>query len=293
MDDFALGSFRADIEPERYMSMVRRTLEYIAAGDIFQANIAQGFTAEFSGSPRALALEGLRRARPWYGAYLELAAERARQRSILSFSPELFLELSAATRRITTRPIKGTRRASDSPHELHRSTKDAAELHMIVDLMRNDLGRVCELGSVRAPSPRSIETHQTVHHGVAEVTGRLRPDASVGDILGASFPAGSVTGAPKIRAMQIIDELESSHAPHSPRGPYCGAIGYISDCGSIGLSVAIRTATIEPGVLHYFAGAGIVADSDPLAEHRETLDKTAVIQSLVSDHSKAAPVGMS
>jgi para-aminobenzoate synthetase component 1 len=155
---------------------------------------------------------------------------------------------------------------------------------MIIDLVRNDLGRVCQYGSVRVPAARTIETYRTVHHGVGEVRGILRGDVSFADLLGATFPGGSVTGAPKIRAMQIIDELEPVR-----RGPYCGSIGYISDCGNACLNIAIRTMALtgEPeagrfdrmrGLLDYGAGGGIVADSQPIAEYRESLDKAEVLR---------------
>ncbi len=287
---FSLSPLKPTIAPDHYTSMVGRTLDYIAAGDIFQANIAQQFTATLTGSARAFALAALHRAQPWYGAYLESPdshqiqnrKSKIQNRALVSLSPELFLQCEPHTRVVTTRPIKGTRPASsDRAHLLH-SQKDAAELHMIVDLMRNDLGRVCDFGSVRVVQSRQIETHPTVHQGVAEVTGTFRDDLTFADLLRATFPGGSVTGAPKIRAMQIIDELE----PCS-RGPYCGAIGYISNCGRACLNIAIRTAQItrvsapdaslERSSLSYSAGAGIVADSNPISEYRECLDKTAII----------------
>ncbi|HVP72397.1 MAG TPA: anthranilate synthase component I family protein [Phycisphaerales bacterium] len=282
-----LDDIETEIAPREYERMVARTIEYIVAGDIFQANIAQRFHAGFDGSTRALALAAFERAQPWYGAYLESLGSGRR---LLSLSPELFLQTGPPphSRRIITRPIKGTRPASSNARELRDSTKDQAELNMIVDLMRNDLGRVCEFGSVRVPHPRLIETHPTVHHGVAEITGTLRDGTSAGDILRATFPPGSVTGAPKIRAMQIIDELESNM-----RGPYCGAIGFISDCGAMTLNVAIRTLLLEgrrddsdrcdvlhDGTVSYSAGAGIVADSIPARELQETLDKAAVLREL-------------
>jgi len=197
-------------------------------------------------------------------------------------SPELFLR-ARPDGSVVTRPIKGTRPAHVDARELEESAKDAAELAMIVDLMRNDLGRVAELGSVRVSEPRVLETHETVHHGVAEISARLRVDVSWLDLLRATFPPGSVTGAPKIRAMQIIYELE----PHA-RGFYCGAIGFISRSGHAALSVAIRTAqlgvaTVEGGTrpVHYHAGCGIVADSDPASEVAETHAKAAAIARFV------------
>jgi para-aminobenzoate synthetase component I len=309
-EDFHLGKIRAEMAASQYEAMVARTVEYIAAGDIFQANIAQRLLAEFEGSTRALAIAAFASAQPWYGAYLESPAQPVVQaslpalgpgrhgglphdhharRALLSLSPELFLETdpAARTRRVITRPIKGTRPIACDPRELRDSIKDEAELNMIVDLMRNDLGRVCDYGSVRVTKPRLIETHPTVHHGVAEIEGTLRAGTSVRDLLRATFPPGSVTGAPKIRAMQIIDELEGAG-----RGPYCGAIGFISDCGGVTLNVAIRTLLLQGrgangrcDVLHdgeasYSAGAGIVADSVPAREWQETLDKAAALRSI-------------
>ncbi|MEO0515280.1 MAG: chorismate-binding protein, partial [Planctomycetota bacterium] len=160
------------------------------------------------------------------------------------------------------------------PDELRDAEKDAAELNMIIDLLRNDLGRVCDYGSVRVTQPRTVESHPTVHHGVATVTGRLHVERSLRHLLRATFPGGSITGAPKVRAMQIIDELEPV-----ARGPYCGAIGYAqlepTAATTARLSIAIRTLLIdrEAGRLNFSVGGGIVADSDPAAEYDETLDK--------------------
>ena len=207
----------SSVNPDEYLTMVSNTIDYIAAGDIFQANITQRLCGTFDGSTRALGRSALALSQAWYGAYLELPAGRC----LVSLSPELFLDADFNSRAVITRPIKGTRPTTVDARDLLESPKDAAELHMIVDLMRNDLGRVCEYGSVRVPQSRAIETHPTVHHGVAEITGSLCADVSLGRLLEATFPGGSVTGAPKIRAMQIIDELE----PVS-RGPYCGAIGF-------------------------------------------------------------------
>jgi para-aminobenzoate synthetase component 1 len=189
--------------------------------------------------------------------------------AILSNSPELFLRVESDSRTVSTRPIKGTRPRQPGMEEaLRRSEKDQAELNMIVDLERNDLGRVCEIGTVRVAQPREIEAHPTVYHGVATVEGRLRRDVTFIDLLRATFPGGSVTGAPKIRAMQIIEELEPVR-----RGPYCGAIGYVAGDGSIQFNVAIRTMIIESGKVHVPVGGAVVADSDPAAEYEETLVK--------------------
>jgi len=178
---------------------------------------------------------------------------------------------------VVTRPIKGTRpRVGDEVidglrrRELAGSEKDRAELTMIVDLLRNDLGRVCEFGSVRVVSAAELEVHPTVYHLVGTIEGQLRPEWDWADLLRASFPGGSITGAPKIRAMQIIDELEPTC-----RSVYCGSVGYIGLDGSVCLNIAIRTMIYEAGRLHLFAGGGIVADSDPADEYDETLAKAA------------------
>ena len=287
---FRAGGLKSNVEPDRYLAMIARTKEYIAAGDIFQANITHRFSASFTGSTRALAVRALAASGAWYGAYLELPGGRC----AVSLSPELFLAADFAAGSVVTRPVKGTRPSRVAPEELLGSAKDTAELNMIVALMRNDLGRVCRYGSVRVPRPRVIETHPTVHHGVAEVIGMLRPDVGVGDLLRATFPGGSITGAPKIRAMQIIDELE----PHR-RGPYCGAIGYIS-CGCMQLNIAIRTIVLTgrrprgvwdqlTGTLDYGVGGGIVADSEPPAEYRETLDKAAIVRHVLGQSLEEVP----
>ena len=152
--------------------------------------------------------------------------------------------------------------------ELRDSKKDQAELNMIVDLERNDLGRICQIGSVRVTNPRQIESHPTVYHGVATIEGTLRDDVNFVDLLRATFPGGSITGAPKIRAMQIIEELEPTR-----RGPYCGAIGFVGNDGHIEFNIAIRTMIATAGQVHIPVGAGIVADSQPAAEYEETLVK--------------------
>ncbi len=269
--------FTSSFEAGGYEQAVRRALTYIAAGDVFQVNLAQRLRFE---TRRPLAPSELRslyaclaQSSPaWYGAHLELPDDRY----LLCTSPELFLELK--DQQVTTRPIKGTRPATQPAQALIDSAKDAAELHMIVDLMRNDLGRVCRYGSVRVDSARTIESHPTVHHGVATITGHLHERFDVVDLLRATLPGGSVTGAPKIRAMQIIDELEPV-----PRGPYCGAIGWISR-EALCLNVAIRTMVIDgrTGTIDCHVGAGIVADSDPAAEGRETHDKAAACRAALA-----------
>ena len=279
-----IGILRSSFDPDTYLDAIGRTIEYIEAGDVFQANITQRFSTPFTGSPRALWQAALACSQAWYGAYLEFDdASDNDARRIISVSPELFLQVNPEDRSVISRPIKGTRPQSIDPEVLRNSAKDKAELNMIIDLMRNDLGRVCEYGTVLVPKARAIESHPTVHHGVGEVTGTLRHNVTSGELLRATFPGGSVTGAPKIRAMQIIDELEPVR-----RGPYCGAIGWFSDSGHVSLNIAIRTLLLSgrhdstthcfQGTLDYGAGGGIVADSDPLSEYRESLDKAAVLR---------------
>jgi anthranilate/para-aminobenzoate synthase component I len=291
---WSLTRLEPDTSDSHYAASVARVVEYIRAGDAFQANIARRFSGEITGQAtgqatggpngavssentgetRTFAHAAITRNSAWFGASLDLPnGER-----LVSMSPELFLR-ARPDGSVVTRPIKGTRPAHIDARELEESSKDAAELAMIVDLMRNDLGRVAEIGSVRVNTARVLETHTTVHHGVAEISAQLRDDVSWLDLLRATFPPGSVTGAPKIRAMQIIDELE----PHS-RGFYCGAIGFISRSGHAALNVAIRTAQIgvardERGSrpVHYHAGCGIVADSDPASEVAETYAKARAI----------------
>ena len=275
------GPIQPDRPAEAFREAVGEVVSRIHAGECFQANIAQRFGVRFRGSVRTLAAAAFETARPRHGAFIECGPGRA----VVSMSPELFLRTTRSDDgiEVVTRPIKGTRPSDSPPEELERSGKDAAELAMIVDLMRNDLGRVCRYGSVRVVEGRRIERHPTVHHGVAEIRGMLRPEVSPVDLLMASFPPGSVTGAPKVQAMRTIDMLEPVR-----RGPYCGAIGWIGDDGRMMLNVAIRTigCTGVPlgavdeidGRLDYFAGCGIVAESDPEDERIESLDKTEVLR---------------
>ncbi len=290
--------FRASApEPDEpraaHEARVQSALDYIAAGDVFQVNLAQRFSAAFEGNPRALFAALAAVSPAWYGAYVEVpGADGAPPRALASTSPELFLKLDA-DRTVTTRPIKGTRpthlHAGD--HELLHSAKDAAELHMIIDLLRNDLGRVCSYGSVKVTQGRTIESHPTVHHGVATITGSLHPEQRLRHLLRACFPGGSITGAPKVRAMQIIRELEAG-----PRGPYCGAIGMVrggtsssgasSGAGPLAtLSIAIRTLLVDPAAqrVQFHVGGGIVADSDPADEYEETLHKAQAMRRALID----------
>lgn len=251
-----------------FLQRVMQIRDWIAAGDCYQVNLSQKFSAPTDTSSPAL-YRRLREVSPSpYAAYLNLGDAQ-----ILSSSPECFLEIDG--RKVITRPIKGTRpRSADAREdarlqaELAASEKDRAELLMITDLERNDLGRVCTPGSVRVTDLRKVESYPQVHHLVSTIEGELSQGKDVVDLLRASFPGGSITGAPKIRAMQIIRELE----PHA-REVYCGAIGYVSLNGKSQFNVAIRTMVVKNGETQFWSGGGIVADSDPEKEYEETLVK--------------------
>jgi para-aminobenzoate synthetase component 1 len=254
---------------EGYVAAVRRVKEYVAAGDIYQANLAQRFTATRSSSPYELYVRLRAESPAPFAAYVDGGTFQ-----VLSSSPERFLRVRDGL--AETRPIKGTRPRGSTPaddarlaNDLLGSEKDRAELTMIVDLERNDLGKVCDYGSVRVERLLELESHPTVHHLVATVTGRLRRGVGALDALQACFPGGSITGAPKIRAMSIIEEIEPVH-----RGFYTGAIGYVGFDGRADWNVAIRTLTVTRRQVALSAGAGIVADSDPELEYEEMLHKS-------------------
>jgi para-aminobenzoate synthetase component 1 len=263
----APAPLRSNFTRRQYQAAVARAIDYIRAGDVFQVNLSQRFTCGLPDHPHAIYQRLLERSPAWYGACLDYG-----DYALICNSPELFLRVipqSDGSRKVITRPIKGTRpRLPGADVELRDSIKDQAELNMIVDLERNDLGRVCEIGTVKVTQPRVIEAHPTVYHGAATIEGTLRPDVTFVDLLRATFPGGSVTGAPKIRAMEIIEELEPTR-----RGPYCGAIGYLAADGSMQFNVAIRTMIVKDNQVHMPVGGGIVADSDPAAEYEETLVK--------------------
>ena len=264
-----------------FLSAVERAQAYIRAGDIYQVNLSQRLTArcDFSGLPRRSPL-----AKPGWELFQRLNAVSPAPFSafldcgdleIASSSPEQFLRLSGS--HIVTRPIKGTRPRHADPtrdaqlaYELQTSAKELAELVMITDLLRNDLGKVCEFGSVQTPELARLEKFAQVQHLVSTVEGRLKRGMTHFAALASCFPGGSITGAPKFRAMQIIDELE----PVS-RGPYCGCHGYLGFNRESQLSITIRTAVCQDGLAHFNVGAGIVADSNPEAEYEETLAKAA------------------
>lgn len=277
---------RSDCTQEQYIHRIERILEYIHAGDIFQANYTHRFSAKKC--DRADWVETLA-ARCWDRSQAPFAALLRGGAgdhcwSIVSTSPERFLSLSP-TGKVETRPIKGTRPRAvdvDRDHELAlelvHSPKDRAELAMIVDLERNDLGRVCEYKSIQVMEHARLESFSNVHHLVSIIVGQLRPGKDLVDLFRATFPGGSVTGAPKIRAMQIIDELEWCR-----RGVYTGALGYVSDHGRADFNIPIRTIVVEPNSVHYHVGGGIVADSDPLLEYQESLAKGQRLRAALLD----------
>ncbi len=262
-----------------YLGAIARALDYIAAGDVYQVNLSHRIECPFDGDPITLFIDLARRNPAPFAAFIDVGDFQ-----IVSSSPERFVSLSGD--RAKSSPIKGTRPRGVTPgqderlaRELLSSPKDRAENVMISDLVRNDLGRVCEAGSVRADSLCALESFATVHHLVTTVSGRLRPDADRIDLLRALFPAGSMTGAPKVRAMEIIDELEREE-----RGVYSGGIGYLSLDGGMDFNIVIRTLLCIAGRAHLRVGGAIVADSDPDKEHAETLDKArALLEVLNSD----------
>lgn len=258
-----------------YQAAVKRVIRYILEGDIFQANISQRFKTNLM--PELNAFDLYRRLRlinpAPFAAYLNFG-----ETILVSASPERFLKLNQG--KIETRPIKGTRprgqNAQDDAvfaEELINSAKDHAENVMIVDLLRNDLSRVCEAYSVKVPQLCALESYSSVHHLVSVVTGQLKQPYSAIDLLRATFPGGSITGAPKIRAMEIIAEIEPVF-----RGPYCGSIGYIGFNGDMDSSIIIRTYAIKNNIVTFQAGGAIVADSDPLMEYEESLTKASALR---------------
>ncbi|EKO3540594.1 aminodeoxychorismate synthase component 1 [Vibrio fluvialis] len=270
---FALSSpWQSNMTPNSYREKFTQVQEYLLSGDCYQINLAQRFQAHYQGSE-------------WL-AYLKLeqfnlapfsAFIRTEQGAILSVSPERFLQVK--DRIIETKPIKGTRPRSGDPvvdaanaAELAQAEKDQAENLMIVDLLRNDIGRVAKPGSVHVPKLFDIESFPAVHHLVSTIRAELDSQYDCADLLRACFPGGSITGAPKVRAMEIIEELE----PHR-RSAYCGSIGYISRHGRMDTSITIRTLVAQNQQLYAWAGGGVVADSQCEAEYQETLDKLSRI----------------
>lgn len=270
-----LSSLRPDISRREYADAFRRVQDFIVAGDIYQANLTFPVSADYAGHPLALYAALRPRAAAGYGGIVWTG-----QQWHLSFSPELFFALKDG--RVTTRPMKGTaERLTDSgadraaAHDLATDPKQRAENLMIVDLLRNDLSQICEAGSVEVPQLFHVESYPTVHQMTSTVTGQLPPERDAVDVIKALFPCGSITGAPKIRAMQIVSEVEQA-----ARGLYCGSIGRIDACGNAAFNVAIRTFSLYPdkkqvslGEVKLGLGSGLVADSDENAEWAECLAK--------------------
>lgn len=271
------------VSSKEYQSRVQKVIDYIYAGDIFQANISQRFEADLPPEFDAfIHYLGLRERNPApFGGYFD-----AGNLQIASCSPERFLVVTGG--RVETKPIKGTSPRSHDPAQdkinaetLLNSIKDRAENIMIVDLLRNDLSKVCEAASVKVEKLCALESFARVHHLVSTVSGTLRQEHDALDLLQACFPGGSITGAPKIRAMEIIAELEDA-----PRGPYTGALGYIGFDGRMDMNILIRSIVYKDGKASLNVGGGITAQSNPTEEYQETLDKAAGLMG--SKRSKAA-----
>ena len=263
-----LAGLTSDFSREGYLRAVARAIEYIYAGDVFQVNLSQRLLYPLEQSPLELYARLRNRNPAPFAGYFA-----GQDWAVVSASPERFVCVTDGE--VETRPIKGTRRRGSGPEadlytrdELRESEKDQAENVMIVDLLRNDLSRVCAPGSIRVPALCAVETYETVQHLVSEIRGRLSPGRDAWDLFGAAFPGGSITGAPKVRAMEIIAELEPT-----ARGPYCGSLFYAGFDGRVDSSILIRTFTCRRGWIQCPVGGGIVAQSDPEAEYLETLHK--------------------
>jgi para-aminobenzoate synthetase component I len=280
------STVRSNMDVAQYTAAFNRIQHYIHEGDCYQVNLAQRFSAQVEGDAWA-AYCRLRNISPApFAAYLNLPDVQ-----ILSASPERFLQVRRG--QVETRPIKGTRPRSDNAaqdrayaDELLSSLKDRAENLMIVDLLRNDIGKNCAPGTVRVPNLFELESFSNVHHMVSTITGKLAPGHTAMHLLRGCFPGGSITGAPKLRAMEIIEELE----PHR-RGVYCSAIGYIGFDGNMDTNIAIRTAVVADGEISFYAGGGIVADSEADKEYRETWDKAANMLELIKQTEGDGHVG--
>ncbi len=267
-----LGAWQSNMSRAEYGEKFARIQEYLAAGDCYQINLTQRFSAPYQGDEwQAYCLLATANKAP-FSAFIRLP-----ESALLSLSPERFLLLDG--RHIETKPIKGTRPRHPDPaidrqvaQELAQADKDRSENLMIVDLLRNDIGRVSRPGSVSVPHLFAVESFPAVHHLVSTIHGELDAHWQGVDLLRACFPGGSITGAPKIRAMEIIEELEPQR-----RNAYCGSIGYLSQHGRMDTSICIRTLIAEAGRLHCWAGGGIIADSDADSEYQETYDKVARI----------------
>lgn len=275
------SALQSNMDYTQYGAAFNRVKQYIHEGDCYQVNLAQRFSAHGSGDAW-IAYLALRDISPApFMSYMNLGDAQS-SLQVLSASPERFLQVNG--KHVETRPIKGTRPRSDNADEdasnandLQNSPKDRAENLMIVDLLRNDISKVCETGSVRADKLFALESFANVHHLVSTVTGKLAEDKTAIDLLRACFPGGSITGAPKLRAMEIIEELEPNR-----RGLYCGAIGYVGFDGNMDTNIAIRTAVYSDDEIRFYAGGGVVADSEMAKEYRETLDKASSMLELIA-----------
>ncbi|HUW19775.1 MAG TPA: anthranilate synthase component I family protein [Sedimentisphaerales bacterium] len=280
LDNIDFGSIRCNMDRDYYLRAIEKIKRYIYDGDVYQINFSQRFDCDYNASPVELFNWQNHYNPSGYATYIH-----GGDFQIVSASPEMFITIADGT--ISTKPIKGTRRRLDETgpnaaearqinaqnfNELAASEKEQAELNMIIDLERNDLVRICKYGTRKVIQPRTIESYPTVFHAVATVAGRLRDELSFCDIIKAMFPGGSITGAPKIRSMEIIDETEPT-----ARGVYTGSIGYIGLDGSVSLNIAIRTIIIKDRKAFAQTGGGIVADSDPNAEWDETITKARAL----------------
>lgn len=278
------GALQSNLSPEQYAQVFAQVKDYIAAGDCYQINLAQRFSVPVRGDAWQAYQTFRQLSRAPFMAYMQVTDANKQPFSVLSMSPERFLQVRDGV--VETRPIKGTRRRHVDPSadaaeaaDLAASVKDRAENLMIVDLLRNDIGKVCQIGSVKATALFKLQRFTNVHHMVSIIRGTLAKGFHAVDLLRACFPGGSITGAPKLRAMQIIEALE----PHR-RGVYCGSIGYIGFDGGMDTNIAIRTAVISQGCMRFYAGGGIVADSDCAQEYQETLDKASQFFKLVAHY---------
>jgi len=274
------STVRSNMDEGTYQTAFKKIKQYLKEGDCYQVNLAQRFIAECSGSPWTAYLK-LRElnAAPFSG-YLNLPNAQ-----VLSSSPERFLKVTEGT--VETKPIKGTRPRKENVtedkqqiHALQNSHKDKSENLMIVDLLRNDIGKTCKKGSVKVPLIFNVESYATVHHLVSTITGELDDNQHALDLLKTCFPGGSITGAPKIRSMEVIEELEPNR-----RGVYCGAIGYIGFNGNMDTNIAIRTLVHSNNTIRFWAGGGIVNDSDVADEYQESFDKAKALLDLLKEFS--------
>lgn len=282
--DLPFVDVSSNFTKEEYFAIFKKSQEYILSGDIYEVNLAQCFSGKISQNyPKIDLYQKLRHINSApFAAYLDLSKIAGFEYQILSASPERFL--SVRQRYVEARPIKGTIRSSNVLkedkaliEELACSEKDRAENIMIVDLLRNDLGKICKVGSIKVSQLCKIESFTNLHHMVSVINGELKEDKSIFDIITAAFPGGSVTGAPKIRAMQIIEELEQTS-----RGVYCGSIGYFGFNGNVDLNIAIRTISLENDWLKFYSGGAITLDSEANSEYEESSLKAEKINEVIN-----------